>query len=134
MSYFTFNGGKSVKAIAIGVLSALAVIGAALCVIAATLQFFSGIPYDYLPYITLAADAIGIFTGAYIAAAIAGSRGLVTGAICSAAVFLIMLMIGFALDSGSPGIITVLKAVVLFVFGALGGIRGVNRRERIRIK
>ena len=122
------------KSAAIGALIAVLCIAALLCVISLMMLFISQIPLDYAEYIMLAADAVGMFAGAYFAAVINGSRGLLTGLLCAFAVFIIMLIAGFASDGGTLTVITALRLVVLAVFGVLGGVKGVNRRERIHIR
>ena len=134
MSVFQLNKGGAAKAVIFGVLISLAVIIVITCLISAALLFAPSVPYSALPYIALAADAAGAFTGAYFAASKAKSKGLVTGLLCSGFVFLILLIAGFAAGSGTLTAVTALKLVVLLVFGALGGIKGVNKKDRIRIK
>ena len=134
MSVFQLNKGGPVRPTVLGVSVAVLIIFLMTCQISAVLLFVPSVPYSALPYIALAADAVGIFVGAYIAASAAKSRGLVTGLICAGAVFILMLIAGFITDGGTLSIITPLKLIVLLVFGALGGIKGVNKKDRIRIK
>ena len=137
MSFFNFGGtndNRALKAVALGVAVSVAVSIIMLCVISAVTLFMPSIPYDFLGWIALAAYAVGIFSGSYIAAATAGSKGLVMGLICAAAVFLISLIAGFAMDGGTLTVMTVSRLAVLLIFGAFGGIKGVNRRERVRIR
>ena len=134
MSVFQLNKGGVIKPIVFGVLISLAFIFIMTCVICLALLFFPSVPYSAMPYIMLAADAVGCFIGAWFAASRIGSRGLVNGLICSGAVFILMLIAGFISDSGTLTLVTPLKLAVMLLFGALGGIKGVNRKERLHIK
>ena len=134
MPFIKSDNNRTAKAVLIGTAVSIAVMLIMLVVISAVMLFMPTIPYDMLGYISLAAVAVGVFTGAYTAAAVAGSNGLVMGLICAAAVFLILLVIGFAADGGTLTVMTILKLAVLILFGALGGVKGVNRKERVRIR
>ena len=133
MSVFQFDSGKTAKAVVLGAVTSAAVVTALTFVISGILLFMSVIPYDVLPYILLAADAVGAIVGGYTAAAITKERGLITGLMCSGAVYLLMLLAGFIFDGGTLTVISVLKPIVMLISGALGGIKGVNRKERLRI-
>ena len=128
------NKGQVIKALGIGTAVSLGVILMMLCLISGVLMMLSGIPFDALPYIVLAADAVGIFAGGYITAAIVKSRGLIFGLLCGISVFLCMLIIGLCSGYFSPNAIVLIRFGVLAVFGILGGIKGVNRKEKLHIK
>jgi putative membrane protein (TIGR04086 family) len=132
MSFFKKN--TTPRAVLIGVVLSIASILVITCLISVGMLVSPSIPYDYIAYIMLAADAVGIMIGSYAAAAISGSRGMIIGLLCAFCTFLILLIAGFAVRDGNIGIMTLLRAAVLFLFGILGGIKGVNRREKIRIK
>lgn len=133
MSGFINDKKLPLRSILTGIAAAIAAALALTCLIALMMTMTSAVPYESLPYILLAADAAGVFIGAYIAAAIAKSRGLIIGLICGALMFVIFFFIG--LNTGETvSIITLLRFFVLMFFGALGGIKGVNKKEKIRIK
>ena len=125
---------KLVKAVGIGTAASFAVMLAALCLICGLMMMLSAIPFDSLPYITLIAAAAGVFAGGYISAAITGSGGLIVGVLCGAASFLVLLLIGLCAGTSSPGAVTIIRLIVCVLFGALGGVKGVNRREKLHIK
>ena len=128
------NRQKLCKALGIGTAAALAVILLALCGISGVLMMMSGLPTGALPYMGLIAIALGVLVGGYIAAAITGSRGLVMGLCCGAAVFVCLLIAGMSTGNFQPGTLTAAKLGVCALFGALGGIKGVNRKEKLHIK
>lgn len=134
MSFFKENNGRLLKASIIGILSVAVITAVLLCVGAVVLNYMSGIPYGLLDYLTLACLAIGVLIGSYIAAAIMRSGGLMIGLIVGAVILLINLAFGFGFGDGNIGILTAIRTGVLLLCGAAGGIKGVNRKERIRIK
>ncbi len=128
------NYAKTAKAVGIGAAASLAVILLILCAACGILMMTSSIPTDSLPYLALAAAAAGTFVGGFIAAAITRSKGLIVGLLCGAAVFLCLLVIGLCSGAGQLGMLTIIRAVIALLFGALGGIKGVNRKEKLHIK
>lgn len=137
MRYFTnisLNDRTFIKALILGVLSSVAMIAVLMCIMSTVLLFSSLLPYEYLEYIMLAIDALGVLFGGYIAARINRSQGLVLGLLNGAIIFIALLIIGFCMSSGTVTLITLFKAVVTLLFSAIGGIRGVNVKEKIHIK
>lgn len=125
---------KLVKAIIIGVFLSLICIIILTCLSALVISFLPTIPYGGLPYIMLAVEGLGVIPGAYVASAIAKSRGMMIGAICGSIVFLILLAVGMSASTDSLSVMTLVRAVVLIVLGVLGGILGVNRKEKVHIR
>ncbi len=121
------------KAILIGTGVSLAVMPALICVICGVMSFSSGVPYSLIPYILLIADAGGAFCGAYCCAAVNKSRGLILGLVCGFILFVIHFIAGLT-TGDTVGMMTLLRFAVLMIFGMLGGIKGVNKKERVRIK
>ncbi len=134
MSFFTNDKGRLIKAVAIGVAASALITAVLLCLCAVVLNFLSGLPYGALGYLTAGILAVGVFFGAVIAAAIAKSRGLIVGLSVAALIVLINLAVSLSVKDGELGAITLIRSAAVLVCGALGGIRGVNRKERIRIK
>ena len=122
------------RTVAVGIIVTVASILLITCIISVALLIAPAIPYDYIGYIMLTADAVGIFIGAYTAAALSGSRGIVVGLLCAFGTFIILLIAGFAVKDGNVGMMTVIRAAVLILFGILGGIKGVNRKEKVHIR
>lgn len=137
MRYFTnisLNNSAFIKALILGVFSSVAMITILMCVVSAILLFSSLLPYEYLQYIMLAVDTLGVLFGGYIAARVNKSQGLVLGLVNGAIILVALLIIGFCLSSDTLTLNTLLKVVVIMIFSALGGIKGVNVKEKIRIK
>lgn len=82
----------------------------------------------------LVVDALGVLFGGYIAARVNKSQGLILGLINGAIILVALLIIGFCMSSDTLTLNTLLKTIVILIFSALGGIKGVNIKEKIRIK
>ena len=121
------------KAILFGIAGSVAVTLLLMCMICGMVLISASVPYSMLPYILLIADAGGVFCGGYLAAAINKSRGLILGGIIGVIMFILLICAGLGTGE-AVGWITLLKFFVMTVFGILGGIAGVNKKEKIRIK
>ena len=133
-SNISLNNTAFIKALIIGVASSVITIALMLCIITAIFTASAMLPYEYLEYIMLIPDAIGVLAGSYIAARINKSNGLFIGLCNGAIVFLALIISGFCITPETLTLITLLKAVVILLFSAFGGIKGVNVKEKIRIK
>ena len=137
MRYFSnvsLNKSSFIKAIIVGVATSVCLIAILMCITAGVLLISSQIPYEYLEYIMLVIDAVAVFLGGYIASRINKSQGLFLGLINGAIVLLAAIIGGFCSSTDTITYITLIKAVVILVFSILGGIKGVNVKDRIHIK
>ncbi len=91
-------------------------------------------PTDITNYITVAILAIGAFFGGFITTKITKSAGLIAGLITGFSVFLLVTIFGLFKSNDSVTIITLIRLISNVVAGALGGILGLRKRERIHIK
>lgn len=127
-------GGRRLKSLLLGaVCGALSSAGlTALC--ALCLSKMGTLPRESLWIIVIVMLAIGGFTGGYISARSFKANGLLMGAGVGLLLFII-LAAGKACTTDS-GLSThfIYKACALIGGGALGGIIGVNKKERIKIK
>lgn len=133
---YSFNNIQKnfIKSLIIGVLSSVAIILSLTCLTAILLLVSSIIPFAYLDYIMLVIIAIGVTFGGYIAARINKSQGLYLGLSNGAIIYIALIISGFCISSDTLTIITLLKAAITLIFSAIGGIKGVNTKEKIRIK
>ncbi len=132
MSVMTDNR-KIFKGLIIGVGVSAAVCAVLMCIASLALNMIKGIPYGILDYITVGIAGISVLIGSYIASAIAKSRGLIVGLAAGAILFLFTLAAGLSREGNDISVLTAIRAAVLLLLGALGGIKGVNRKEKIRI-
>lgn len=84
--------------------------------------------------VVIGADVICAFVGGYIAARIKKEKGIVCGAIVGGILFILVLTGGMISGFEEITYRTILSFGILLIFGALGGIKGVNRKTRIKIK
>lgn len=133
-SYSSMNNRSFIKALILGVVSSVAMIAVLMCIVTVVLFVSATLPYEILEYIMLGVDAIGALFGGYIAARINKSQGLVLGLLNGFIIFVALLIGGFCVSSETLTITTLLKAIVLLSFSAIGGIKGVNTKEKIHIK
>lgn len=125
---------RILKGCAIGLLVAAVLCGLLSCIFAFVLNMMDGLPYGIIDYVMVGLEGVSVLIGAFIAAAIAKSRGLIVGLLVGAVALLVTFIVGMSMPENDIGILTLIRAVVLLLCGALGGIRGVNRKERIRIR
>ena len=129
-----YNKGRLAKALCIGAAVSLGATLLLTCIISGVFLILSSTPRAALPYIMLAAEALSVFIGGCAAAAINGSKGLIVGLLCGLTVFMILLVTGLLSGSDDIGIMTFIRLGVLLLCGILGGIKGVNRKEKLHIK
>ncbi len=79
--------------------------------------------------VVLLCTASGAFAAGYSGARVSGSMGLLTGALCGAMCF-ILLLCASAAGGGEAGAGCLLRLALAVPSGAAGGVVGVNRRKR----
>ena len=134
MSDFGNDKVRIVKAVVIGVLSSVVLAVLLTCRFSMMLNMMSGIPYDIIDYVMVALEGFSVLIGAYIACVIAKSKGLIIGTLCGAISLLIVFAVGMSMTKNNIGLLTVIRSAVMLLCGIIGGITGVNRKERVRIK
>lgn len=77
--------------------------------------------------------AAGSFSGGFFAAKKLGKNGLITGALCGLATFLIFTLIGIAAFGNAPGSSTLIRLLIFITAGAIGGIIGVGNADKRKI-
>ena len=124
---------KLTRGLIIGIAVSVAFTALITLILAFILDKSGKLPYSALDYITLAAGALGTFAGGYIAARIIKSSGLIVGAITGAVVFALTFIIGLTRGNGIS--LFALYRLSAYVFASLlGGILGVNKGDKIKIK
>lgn len=92
------------------------------------------LPYEYLAYIMLFIEAVSVFFGGYMASRINKSKGLILGLINGIIIFTAITLSGLFTSSATITYITLLKLATILIFSILGGIKGVNIKEKIHIR
>ncbi len=122
---------KSVKGIVIGGISEIVV-----CILLFVLTAFALTKAGYIPdgiiaTATTVLSALSCFAGGFISGRIVKKTGMLVGAASGFLLFFIQLAISLITGAFSPTVLVLIKAAALTVSGAIGGIFGVNRKEKI---
>lgn len=91
-------------------------------------------PESIIEYITLVFLALGGFVGGNAGGKIYKSNGIFIGGIIGIIMFIIIILSGFISNFASLSIFTLYKFIILVVMSAIGGIVGVNKKDKIHIK
>ena len=134
MSKYFSEKHQMLKSILIGVFSSAVLIAILMCILSVIFLLSSSLPSQYLAYILLVIEAVGVFFGAYTAARIFKQQGLIVGLTVAGIVLAAIIIAGFSTGTESITFLMPVRAVILLLCGALAGIKGVNRKEKIRIK
>lgn len=134
MSFFTVEGKPILKPILIGIVVAVLVTVILTAILAFTVLMMPSIPYGWIDYILIGIEGFGILLGTFIACAVFKSKGLLIGAICAGIMILMSISVGMSFTDSSVGLLTLIRCIALMICGIAGGIAGVNRKEKIRIK
>lgn len=125
---------KAIRGVIFGVLGG-SLVTILLTLICSFILLMSGkLPYELLDYITLAFAGLGAFAGGYIASRIIKSAGLVWGAITGLIMFIIVFIAGFSNQNGGITMLTLYKLLIILLCSSLGGIIGVNKKDKLKIK
>ncbi len=84
-------------------------------------------------YIMLLPLIAGGYSGGYTSARVNKSNGLLLGVLSGIAVLIISLIIGFSVYNTDITYMLLLKALSILLPSALGGIKGVNKKEKFKI-
>lgn len=76
---------------------------------------------------------LGGYTGGFITARINKSNGLLMGALSGLIIFIVMLIIGFSTGNADITYMLLLKALAIILPAAIGGVKGVNKKEKLKI-
>ena len=123
-----------IKAIIMGVVSSVCIASIIMCIVATILTFSSLLPYEYLAYIMIFILCISVFFGGYIASRVNKSKGLILGLINGVIIFSAISLSGMFLSENTVSYITLIRFVAITVCSILGGIKGVNKKEKIHIR
>jgi putative membrane protein (TIGR04086 family) len=110
-----------------GIILALA-LSVVLLFIGALVLYFTAVSEKITPYLVFGISLVAIISGSSYAGRKIGSKGWFYGGITGLVFVLFMLVIGlFVLEDASAGWNWLTKLFLGFVFGAAGGMWGVNR-------
>lgn len=127
------DSSKAVKAVIVSVIVNLCTI--TLCMLFLCLiMTMSGALFDgILKYLTLIPLAVGGYTGGFCSGRINKEKGMMLGAASGFIVFIAMIIISFSIQSTDITYMLILKAIAVILFSAIGGVKGINKKEKFRI-
>ena len=134
MSGMMNDNKRSVKAVLIGTAISLLLTVMLTCVFAFIIKLMPVVPYGIIDYVLIGLSGLSILIGSYTASVMTKSKGLMIGALCALIVFVVLTISGMSIPDNDIGILTVIRVVAYLVCGVVGGIAGVNRKEKVRIK
>lgn len=105
-----------------------------MCLFAAVMMSSGVISADILDYCTVGMVGAATLMSGIISSRITGSAGLVVGSLTGFFIFLIITSVALIFNGEPVSIITLLKLTAAVFAGGIGGIIGVNKKEKIKIK
>ena len=70
----------------------------------------------------------------YVSARVTKEKGLIIGSVSGIIMFIIVLLTGLIWRDGNFTYLTLVKLALFTLFGALGGVKAVNKKDRLHIK
>ena len=123
---------KKAKAILLSVIVMAAVSAALLALTALIFGKMKTLPRGVIPVLTTVISCLGVFLGGFLASVYAREKGLLLGflsgiifAFCIALVSVLLFQNDFNLASAG-------KLIAILLSGSIGGILGVNRKDRVK--
>ena len=105
-----------------------------MCITAIILVITGNLPHSIIKWIMMVLCCVSVFFGGYIAAKVSKEKGFIVGAVTGFIMFVSVLSAGLLNSDGVFSYMTLIKLLVFIISGALGGIKGVNKTEKIHIK
>ena len=78
------------------------------------------------------AAAVSVFASAFLAARLAGEKGLLHGLVLGTLYAVFYVAISVMLYANMRGVLLVIRSVIFVICSVCGGVMGVNRDEKIR--
>ena len=126
-----FNKFKFFKGIILGLMIGGIVLTALLGITAAALTA-AGIPDNMAIEIILTAIcSVSAYTSGFICSKFLGVRGILNGAVSGLLFFLMIFCMGIIANDGAVTLFTVIKLSACLLFGTVGGIIGINKKEKL---
>lgn len=105
-----------------------------MCVTAFALVVTGKLPHSLIKWIMLGLSCISVFIGGYVSAKVSKEKGIIMGSVTGFIMFVSVLCAGLLDSDGIFTYMTLIKLILFVVSGAIGGIKGVNKQEKIHIK
>ncbi len=96
----------------------------------AVIMYLGEIGFEYSAVFGTVSVAAGCFAGGFYAAKKIGQKGLINGAIIGIITFGIVTLISLIVDDGAITFNTLFHLIIFMLSAIIGGIIGVNKREK----
>lgn len=123
-----------IKALLAGIATTFTAMLLLMCLLCMLLLISGTIPHGILEYILMGLSSLSVFSGGYITARITKSSGLLWGALCGFLFYLILTISALIKNVDAISFLTLIKLILFCLFGAAGGIKGVNKKEKMHIR
>lgn len=123
-----------IKAIIFGVIAGAITLAILLCLGSMGLLITGSIPHDYMSIISIILCGVSSFMSGYVSARVTKEKGLIIGSVSGIIMFIIVLLTGLIWRDGNFTYLTLVKLALFTLFGALGGVKAVNKKDRLHIK
>lgn len=135
--YFLFGGknvelNKNIKGIIIGSIFAMVMCILLFLITAFALTKSGYIPDQFLSTVTIILSSISCLVGGFISGRVTRKTGLLVGVATGFILFFMQLVISLIMGELSPTMLILIKAAALMLSGAIGGILGVNKHEKVK--
>ena len=127
------NNSLYIKGILVGAIICITVIIMLLMLCAFFITQLGSIPTDAINIVVSAINGIGVFCGSFIALRIIKFKGIIFGAILGLIFFVLIFIAGLISSTETISLNTLIKLIVCVICGGIGGILGVNRKEKYKI-
>ncbi len=104
-----------------------------LFVLFALMMSFYILPTTSATILASVSIAVGSFFGGFFSAKKLGKNGILIGALCGVAMFLLFTLIGIIAFGNAPGASTLIRLLIFITAGAIGGIIGVGDADKRKI-
>ncbi|MDF2567700.1 MAG: hypothetical protein K0R90_1156 [Oscillospiraceae bacterium] len=129
----TVKTNRYLKPIAFGLIAGFIVTILSL-VVFAFIMAYKDIPQSLISTMAVVAAGLGGFVSGFTSAKLAKNRGLFIGAVTGVIISVVILLSATMVLKESIGILALTKFVVVIVSASIGGIMGVNSRQKRRKK
>ena len=123
---------KRARVIIISILLTTIVSAGLLALLAFILGKMETLPKGIIPVLTIIVSCVAVFFGSFIASLMLKEKGLVNGLIIAFIFSAIVLSIAFFTYEAEFGLSGITKLSAIFISGILGGILGVNRKNKVK--
>lgn len=124
--------GKRARAIIISLLLTAILSAGLLALTALILGKMETLPKGAIPVLTILISCVAVFLGSFIASLMLKEKGIINGMIIAFLFSAIVFAIAFFTYEAEFGVSGITKLAAIFISGILGGILGVNRKNKVK--